>query len=277
MDAVSAGRGKELRALAARAAASSTSGVLVLAGAGAPVLELAREVHALSTRASRPFVHVRCTLEPEDPSAALARAGDGTLFLECVERLGPAAQETLARKLGDARERRGGARVIASLTGDPGRLAGERRLREDLLYRLNGLSLELTPLRERPTHALELARETLARVAPQVVLAPSAERAIETHDWPGNEREVELTLERAALLVRDGPLEASALFLRPRQEVQSGPLFSTAERSLRAVEEALIRQVLAEQGGNRSAAARVLGLHRATLHLKLRALGPEPR
>lgn len=275
MDAVSASRGKELRALAARAAASSTSGVLVLARPGAPALELAREVHALSTRASRPFVHVRCAHEPEDPSGALARAGEGALFLESVEWLSEAAQEALARELALQRERKGGARVIASVSAELARLTAEGRLREDLLYRLNGLFLELPPLRERPEHALELARETLARVAPQVSLAPSAVRAILTHDWPGNEREVELALERAALLARDGTLEADALFLRVRREAPEGPLFTTAERSLRAVEEALIRQVLAEHGGNRSAAARVLGIHRATLHLKLRELGPD--
>ncbi len=275
MDAVSASRGKELRALAARAAASSTSGVLVLARPGAPAFELAREVHALSTRASRPFVHVRCAHEREDPSGALARAGEGALFLESVEWLSEAAQEALARELALQRERKGGARVIASVSAELARLTAEGRLREDLLYRLNGLFLELPPLRERPEHALELARETLARVAPQVSLAPSAVRAILTHDWPGNEREVELALERAALLARDGTLEADALFLRVRREAPEGPLFTTAERSLRAVEEALIRQVLAEHGGNRSAAARALGIHRATLHLKLRELGPD--
>src|SRR5688572_8707912 len=125
MDAVSAGHGKELRALAARAAASSTSGVLVLGGRGAPLLELAREVHALSTRASRPFVHVRCALEREDPSAALERAGEGTLFLESVEELPGAAQEALARSLASGRGRHDGARVIASLGAEPGGLAAE--------------------------------------------------------------------------------------------------------------------------------------------------------
>lgn len=276
MDTLSAARRKELRELAARAAASSSSGVLLVAGPGSPVLALAREVHALSTRASRPFVHVRCPHDAEDPSAGLARAGDGTLFLEDAECLGHATQEALARELGSARERRGGARVIASVPGEPGRLADEGRLREDLLYRLNGLLLELPPLRARPADALELARGTLSRVAPQVMLAPSAERAIETHDWPGNEREVELVIERAALLATGDVIEASALFLRQRQELSLGPLFTTPERSLRAVEEALIRQVLAEHGGNRSAAARTLGIHRATLHLKLRAFGPQP-
>ena len=277
MDAVSAARRKDLRELAARAAASSTSSVLVVSGPGAPVLALAREVHSLSTRASRPFIHVHCAPDAEDPSLGLARAGDGTLFLEQVERLGSAAQETLARELGSLRERRGGARVIASVPSDPGALAGDGRLREDLLYRLNGLLLELPPLRARPADALALARETLARVAPQATLTSAAERAVEQHDWPGNEREVELVVERAALLATEGRIEPSALFLRQRHELPSGPLFSTPERSLRAVEEALIRQVLAEHGGNRSAAARALGMHRATLHLKLRTLGPGPR
>ena len=259
---------KELRTLAARAAASSSSSVLLVAPPGTPALELAREIHALSPRASAPFVHVDARRERRaSPSAALAAARDGTLFVERVEHCDDTAQAELARALFAPRT----ARVIASLPSAPERLV--QPLREDLLYRLNGLALAIPPLRERPQEALELALAVLAKELPGARLGASARQHVLSHGWPGNEREVELLVARAALVCDSDTLEEHHLLaVAPRAEL-SGPVLTIEARSLREVEELLIRRVLEEQGGNRSKAARVLGLHRATLHLKLRAYG----
>lgn len=259
---------KELRTLAARAAASSSSSVLVVAPPGTPALELAREIHALSPRASAPFVHVDARRERDArPVAALEAARDGTLFLERVEHCDDAVQAELARALFAPRA----ARLIATLPAPPEKLA--RALREDLLYRLNGLALAIPPLRERPQEALELALAVLAKELPGARLGSSARRHVLAHEWPGNEREVEWLVARAALVCESGTIEEHHLLAAPRREELAGPAFAIEARSLREVEELLIRRVLEEQGGNRSQAARVLGLHRATLHLKLKAYG----
>lgn len=259
---------KEMRTLAARAAASSSSSVLLLAPPGTPALELSREIHALSPRASAPFVHFDARREHgTSPNVALAAAREGTLFLERVERCEEAAQAELARVLLGPRT----ARVIASLPAAPERLAPA--LRADLLYRLNGLTVTIPPLRERPQEALELALAVLAKELPGARLGASARQHVLSYSWPGNEREVELLVARAALVCESNTIEQHHLLgVAPRADL-SGPALTVEARSLREVEELLIRRVLEEQGGNRSQAARVLGLHRATLHLKLRAYG----
>jgi DNA-binding NtrC family response regulator len=259
---------KDLRALAARAAASSSSTVLIVAPPGTPATELAREIHTLSPRAAAPFLQVDARREHElHPSAALVEARDGTLLLERVEYCADATQAALARALLAPHA----ARVIATLPTSPDRL--RTPLREDLLYRLNGLALSIPPLRERPQEALELALAVLAKELPHARLGASARRHVLAHDWPGNEREVEWLVARAALVCDSDTLEAHHLLAPARREEPAGPALTVEARSLREVEELLIRRVLEEQGGNRSQAARVLGLHRATLHLKLRAYG----
>jgi len=259
---------KELRALAARAAASSSSSVLVVAPPGTPALELARAIHALSPRAAAPFVHVDARREQgAAPVEALAAAGSGTLLVESVERCDDASQAAFVRALLAPHA----ARVIATLPAPPERL--RTPLRADLLYRLNGLALSIPPLRERPQEALELALAVLAKELPRARLGASARAHVLAHDWPGNERELELLVARAALVCDSDSLEAHHLLAATRREEPAGPALTVEARSLRVVEELLIRRVLAEQGGNRSRAARVLGLHRATLHAKLRAYG----
>jgi len=259
---------KELRVHAARAAASSSSSVLIVAPPGTPSLELAREIHALSPRAAAPFVHVDARRERgASPSAALVEAREGTLLIERVECCDDAAQTALAHALLARRA----ARVIATLPAPPERL--RKALREELLYRLNGLALSIPPLRERPQEALELALEVLAKELPHARLGACARRHILAHEWPGNERELEWLVARAALVCDSDTLVAADLLSRAERDLPAGPALTLESRSLREVEELLIRRVLEEQGGNRSQAARVLGLHRATLHLKLRAYG----
>jgi len=259
---------KKLRVHAARAAASSSSSVLIVAPPGTPSLELAREIHALSPRAAAPFVHVDARRERgANPSTALVEARGGTLLLERVEYCDDAAQAAFAHAL----LARPAARVIATLPTPPERL--RKALREELLYRLNGLALSIPPLRERPQEALELALEVLAKELPHARLGACAQRHILAHDWPGNEHEVVWLVGRAALVCDSDTLLAHHLLSRPERDEPAGSALTVEARSLREVEELLIRRVLEEQGGNRSQAARVLGLHRATLHLKLRAYG----
>ena len=278
MNAPQACTWKELRANAARAAASASSCVLVIAPPGTPALELARTIHALSPRAGDEFVHVDCVRERHlDLGAAFLTAKSGTLFIERIELADEAQQVALATALVGGRSTGASrARVIATLPVAAEKLKEARQLREDLLYRLNGLSLTIPPLRERRSELLELALAVLAREAPRLRFSAAARSRLLELDWPGNERELELAVARAALVCDSDTVEEHHLPGGAATPVPQGTELTLSTRSLREVEAALIRRVLEEQGGNRSRAAAVLGLHRATLHLKLRALGLGP-
>lgn len=278
MSAPQASTWKELRANAARAAASASSCVLVIAPPGTPSLELARAIHLLSPRAGDAFLPVDCAREHGvDFAAALLEAKSGTLFVERVDLADAAQQTALATALSGGRSTGGSrARVIATLPVAADQLPEARKLREDLLYRLNGLNLAIPPLRERRDELWELATALLAREAPRLRFSAAARARLLALDWPGNERELELTIARAALLCESGTIEEHHLPGGVAAPEAQGTEFTLSSRSLREVEAALIRRVLEEQGGNRSRAAAVLGLHRATLHLKLRALGLGP-
>jgi DNA-binding NtrC family response regulator len=278
MSAPSGSTWKELRTNAARAAASASSCVLVVAPPGTPALELARTIHVLSPRAGEPFQHVDCVRERDvDLVVALRAAEAGTVLIERIELAERTQQAALAAALsGERATGMGHARVLATLPIAADKLPEARRLREDLLYRLNGLSLTIPPLRERRDELWELATTVLSREAPRLRFSAAARARLMAQDWPGNERELELAIARAALVCDSDTLEEHHLPIGAAASVTQGAEFCLTSRSLREVEAALIRRVLEEQGGNRSRAAAVLGLHRATLHQKLRALGLGP-
>jgi two-component system response regulator HydG len=160
----------------------------------------------------------------------------------------------------------------------------EQRFREDLFYRLNVMSLVVPALRERAEDVALLAGHFLGRYADEFKkdlrrFSAAALELLERRPWPGNVRELQNTIERAALLC-NGPV-----ILPEHLGPSSGRSHGTADRpggadslpladrSLRAMEAALIRRVLEECGGNRSRAAAVLGINRTTLYNKLKAYG----
>jgi two-component system response regulator HydG len=160
------------------------------------------------------------------------------------------------------------ARVLGGLGETPQEAVERGSVRGDLLYRINGLSLRIPPLRERRDDVVAHARALGA-----TKLTRAAEAALRAYPWPGNDRELELVVERALLVAGASSIDAAELALPAAARPSEPPddLLQLRERSWRSVEEALIRRVLAEQGGNKSRAAAVLGLHRATLHQKIRA------
>src|SRR5262249_39080435 len=134
----------------------------------------------------------------------------GTVFLDEIGEVDSQVQPKLLkvveelrfRRLGDVRDRQVDVRLIAATHRDLGKLVEEGRFREDLLYRLNAVPLMMPPLRERGRDVVLLARSLTARVGtelgrPGLRLSPSAEKAIETHPWPGNVRQLRNVLERA--------------------------------------------------------------------------------
>ena len=217
----------------ARRAALSDAAVLLRGESGTGKTVLARMMHSLSPRSSQPFIVVNCpTLSEEllaselfghsrgaftgavrDQPGRVEAAEGGTLFLDEIGDISPALQAKLLRfleekefeRLGENRTRRANVRTVAATNRDIEDHVRRGLFREDLLYRLNVIDLQLPPLRERPEDILRLARRFLvffaksARRRPQD-LSKAAEEALRSYRWPGNIRELRNAIERAAIL-----------------------------------------------------------------------------
>ncbi|HEX2091229.1 MAG TPA: sigma-54 dependent transcriptional regulator [Longimicrobiaceae bacterium] len=231
-----------------------------------------------------------------DREGRFEAAGGGTLFLDEVGDLAPPAQAKLLRALEERQVTRVGAnrpvavdvRVVAATHQPLEQRVAEGSFREDLLYRLRVIHLHLPPLRERREDIPALAAHFLAEMAARHHLPPRelSERArlsLLAYDWPGNVRELRNALERATVLVEGERIEPGDLppqvagasgTLRPVDAALAGlPFVEARERAVEAWERAFLEAALERSGGNVSAAARALGLHRQSLQKKLRQLG----
>ena len=219
-------------------------------------------------------------------------AGCGALFLDEIAELPPRLQPKLLRALEDRRVRRLGGldeveincRIIAAANPSLHDAVARLEFREDLYYRLNVFRIALPPLRDRTGDVALLARHFLAELAEQQGLAPkvldaSATAALEAHNWPGNIRELKNVIEHAAILSDDNVIRSEHMMLQQRTIL---PATSGSEqvreirippegKSLELIEQEAVRLTLQITRGNRSAAARILGISRPTLGRKLRA------
>ena len=312
----------------ARAAASSIN-VLVLGETGVGKELLARAIHNLSPRKSGPFVALNCAALTESllqselfghekgafTGALQARAGlletaaGGTLVLDEVGELPLSIQTKLLRALESRCVMRVGARVerevdvrfVAATNRDVEAEAEAGIFREDLYYRLNGISFTIPPLRERRSEIPELCRMFLARCnaelgrQSQLTLAREALDVLMAYHWPGNVRELRNVIERGAVLCSGQELRAehlpqrliSALSSRPPSHLPSmSPVsesalegaLSRARSELQGIERQRIVEALEQCGGNQTRAAEALGISRRTLVYRLGDLGmPRPR
>jgi transcriptional regulator with PAS, ATPase and Fis domain len=262
--------------------------ILILGESGAGKDYLAESIHACSNRREEPFVHIECASIPADlfeselfghergtftdaharKLGKLEAARRGTVYFDEISALSPQLQAKLLRAIEERRfTRLGGgtsvpfeARVISSTSSDP------RALRRDLYYRINVVTLNLPPLRERPEDVLPLAKKFLGRRK----LDAGAEQLVASYAWPGNVRELRHAVERAALLA-DGNVVTAAL-------LPVGDLVATAARgtwTLDQLESHYIREVLSMTRRNYSRAAEILGINRKTLLEKRRKYGLE--
>ena len=298
----------EMLRVAERAARASSS-VLILGESGTGKSRMARWLHASSPRTAQPFVEVACANVPTElveselfghEQGAFTDARDtrlgklelahgGTLFLDEIQEFDLATPAKLLRALEDKRfERVGGrvthevdVRIVASTRGRPDVLVETGMLRADLLYRLDVIRVQMIPLRERAGDIRLLAEELLAEITARHGtgprrFAPEAIERMERYGWPGNVRELRHVVERAVIL---SPSERIELGDLPEAlSVGSPEMLKDAARretTLAALERAYIEEVLRKHRGNKSAAARVLGIHRKTLHEKLRAFTNE--
>ena len=226
--------------------AACDAGVLILGETGTGKEVCAQAIHYRSARAAGPWVAINCGAIPQDlvedelfghvrgaythahthRSGLVAEAEHGTLLLDEVDALPPAAQAKLLRFLQDKQYRPVGSstvrqadvRVIAASNRDLDRLVQRGEFRQDLYFRLNLLTLTLPPLRERREDIAELSQHFLDRALreagrPAGGLTPGALRRLVEHAWPGNVRELQHTLERAVLLGSGTPLQAGDIEL----------------------------------------------------------------
>jgi two-component system, NtrC family, response regulator HydG len=227
------------------------------------------------------------------PRAGLFREADGgTILLDEIGELAAVAQAKLLRVLqerevrpvGEDRPVKVDVRVIAATHRDLRELCAQGKFREDLFYRLNVVHLHVPPLRERPEDISVLAKYFFGRYEQRFGVRPLRQppelmERLMRHSWPGNVRELENAIEGMVALSTDGDLDLSLI---PRAVVASadsagpaataGPQASLKER-LDAYERGLIVAALDEASGNRTHAARALGLNRGTLHSKLHKYG----
>jgi len=198
------------------------------------------------------------------------------MFLDEVDHLAPELQGKLLRALDQKSVRRLGAtaartvdvRIVAATNADLSAAVQAGRFREDLFYRLNVIALELPPLRERGDDVILLADAFLQKFSnkyqlPQPSLTPDVRRALLAHPWPGNVRELRNTIERAVLLSPAGTFALSGLVPGTPRRSAAGPLPFPA--TLTEIQRAAARAMLDAAGGNRSEAARRLGISRSRL------------
>jgi len=288
----------------ARRAAPSDATVLLLGESGTGKEVVARAIHRWSARAAGPLVAVNCaalaeslleselfghekgafTGAHERRIGCIEAAHGGTLFLDEIGDTSAALQAKLLRVLESrAFERVGGTRaievdlrVIAATNRDLEERVAAGAFREDLFYRLNVIALEVPPLRERPGDVEALARHFVAALArelkrPGLALSDEALAKLRTHAWPGNVRELRNALERAAVLAEGPRIEAHDLPAEldgPAEDAGAG--FHARVEGFRR---ALLRDTLAETGGNQTEAARRLGLQRTYLARLVRKYG----
>jgi DNA-binding NtrC family response regulator len=294
--------------------APTDASVLITGESGTGKELLAEAVHRNSKRRDGPFVkvnlggisstlfesemfgHVRgaFTGARRNREGRFAVASGGSIFLDEIGEVDRNAQVKLLRVLqdrsfevlGSSRPQRADVRVISATNRDLAVMVGEGSFREDLLYRLNLISIELPPLRERPgdipllaAHFAERCGESYGR--PELELTSGALAWLRDQRWPGNVRQLRQVIERAVLVgpnAATGRLEAEDL--EPLTESGARPaesaLPAAGEMTLEELERAMIKKALDRFDGNVSKASRALGLSRAALYRRCEKFGLEP-
>jgi two-component system response regulator HydG len=283
-----------------RQLANHRAPVLVTGETGTGKEVFARAIHALSDRRAQPFIALNCAALPAEiieselfghasgafTGAARSHPGlfrdaeGGTLFLDEIgamplglqARLLRAIEQRSIRPVGTVGEIATNVRIIAASNARLRDLADAGQFRSDLLFRLSAFELDLPALRERDGDVLELAEyflRSLATTDTPIVVGESAKEALRGYSWPGNVRELENGMRAAVALTQGKTLEAADLPLRVR-EAHKNRSADPCRVDLDALERSHIERVLRETGGNRSEAARQLGIDRVTLYRKMK-------
>ncbi|MFH0778699.1 MAG: sigma-54 dependent transcriptional regulator [Candidatus Eisenbacteria bacterium] len=289
-------------------AATTTATVLISGESGTGKELVARAIHYRSARASAPFVPVNCGGIPEGlleselfghvkgafTGAVETRAGffqtadGGTIFLDEIGDTTMSMQVKLLRVLqdkevcmvGSSKSRRVDVRIIAATNKDLLNLVSKGLFREDLFYRLNVITIAVPPLRERGDDILLLTKHIVRKYSkelgkPVPEFSEGALQVLKNYQWPGNVRELENVLQRLVIMCEEALIEVPDL---PSLMRFSALRVSGLSRTLAEVEAEHIRNVLASVQGNKTKAAKILGIDRKTLREKMKdvdTLAPE--
>ena len=278
--------------------ASTDTTVLITGESGTGKEVVARFIQAASTRKNRPFVALNCAALPEQlleselfgyergafTSAQQTKPGQvelasgGVLFLDEVSEMSLSAQAKFLRvlqerefqRLGGTRLLKANIRVIAATNRDLRKAVERGDFRADLFYRLGVFDIQIPPLRDRTADIVPLSETFLQEIGrsfgrPPAALTREARQALVQYDWPGNVRELRNVLERAAILCEGALIDANHLAL---PSAARGCREDTTDLSV--VERTTIAKVLRDCRGNKTKAARRLGLTRTQLHLRVR-------
>ncbi len=280
----------------------SDANVLITGEHGTGKEVVAQTLHRLSSRATRSLVAVNTGALPEgifeselfghvkgaftdaraDRIGRFELANNGTLFLDEIANIPVRQQAKLLRvletgemeRVGSSKTQTVNVRMISATNADLRVECAAGRFREDLLFRLNTVEINLPPLRERRDDIPALAGHFLARYAARYRRAiqgfePAALQQMLHHSWPGNVRELDHTIERAVLMARGDRIESADLGLSTQRTAAQ----NLDELSLETVEAILIRKALARASGNVSHAADALGLSRGALYRRIEKYG----
>jgi len=300
---------RRLREVITQLAQSEAHTILVQGESGTGKELVARGLHYESVRRNSPFMEVNCAAITETlfeselfghekgaftdakstKKGLMELADGGTLFLDEVGEIPLASQAKLLRclqertfkRVGGTRDLKVDVRVIAATNRSLETMVREGKFREDLFYRLNVIPLTIPPLRERREDILPLARHFLSEANSTFHKAikrmtPETESLLLANAWPGNVRELKNLIERLVILSTGDAIEADHLPV-PFSAAADGPIVedvSREPRTLDAIERAYIHKVLRQTNGNKSEAAKILGITRQTLRKKLTEATP---
>jgi DNA-binding NtrC family response regulator len=290
--------------------APSRATVLLAGESGVGKDLIARAIHFHSPRAEKQMVKINCTSIPENlmeselfgyekgaftgaqtsKPGKFEQADGGTVFLDEIGDVPAVIQVKLLRvlqerefeRLGSNKTQHIDVRVIAATNQDLRRALEDGTFREDLYYRLNVVPMDIPPLRARKEDIPYLAKHFVTKLAPEsgTHVTSITEAAIDkllTYDWPGNVRELENVIERSLVMATGEKLDAADIrldmTLRPRQV--TGDFSLPGGMSLDQYEQEIIKQALKKADGNKSQAARLLGLTRNALRYRLTQMGIE--
>lgn len=276
--------------------------VLITGESGTGKELVARAIHYKGAFAANPFIAVNCAALPEnlieselfgytkgafsganETKKGLFEAADGgTIFLDEIgtipynvqSRLLRVLQEKEVRKIGAQQSQKINVRIVSATNSDLLHLVHEKQFREDLYYRLNVVTIETAPLRERKDDILLLVHTFLKKYGeeygrPSIAISDAAMQVLQSYSWPGNIRELENTVQRM-IIMADTAIEVAHI---PESITQPGPEHPFKKESmllsLQEAEKAHILKVLAAVGDNKTKAAEILGIDRKTLRSKL--------
>ena len=284
--------------------ADSSATVLIQGESGTGKELVAKTIHARSARTKGPFVAVNCAALPEalleselfgyEKGAFTGAAGrkegrfeladGGTLFLDEVADLSPVTQPKILRvlqegefeRLGGTRTLRVDVRIVAATNQDLAQMVREKRFREDLYYRLNVITINVPPLRERREDIHVLAQHFLRMYAAKnnrklEGFTDEALRRLEAYAWPGNVRELENVIERGVVLARSAQMDVADLppEIAGATPLPEGVLSVRIGTPLAEVEQRLLEETLRVTKGNKTLTARLLGIDPRTVSRKL--------